>query len=54
MEEYRQITLDEWTQWKEDIRRKLAEPITDRANILRSAIYFPLTGFFSAPPAAPP
>ncbi len=25
MEEYRQITLDEWTQWKEDIRRKLAE-----------------------------
>lgn len=25
MEEYTQITLDEWTQWKEDIRRKLAE-----------------------------
>ena len=25
MEEYHQITLDEWTQWKEDIRRKLAE-----------------------------
>ena len=25
MEEYKQITLDEWTQWKEDIRRKLAE-----------------------------
>ncbi len=25
MEEYRQITLDEWTQWKEDIRRKLGE-----------------------------
>lgn len=25
MEVYRQITLDEWTQWKEDIRRKLAE-----------------------------
>lgn len=25
MEEYRQITLDEWTQWKEDIRRKLNE-----------------------------
>ena len=25
MEEYHQITLDEWTQWKEDIRKKLAE-----------------------------
>lgn len=25
MEEYTQITLDQWTQWKEDIRRKLAE-----------------------------
>lgn len=25
MEEYHQITLDEWTQWKEDIRSKLAE-----------------------------
>lgn len=25
MEEYTQITLDEWTSWKEDIRRKLAE-----------------------------
>lgn len=25
MEEYTQITLDEWTQWKEDIRIKLAE-----------------------------
>ena len=25
MEEYTQITLDEWVQWKEDIRRKLAE-----------------------------
>lgn len=25
MEEYTQITLDEWTQWKEDIRRKLSE-----------------------------
>lgn len=25
MEEYTQITLDEWMQWKEDIRRKLAE-----------------------------
>jgi len=25
MEEYTQITLDEWTQWKEDIRRKLTE-----------------------------
>lgn len=25
MEEYRQITLDEWTQWKEDIRKKLEE-----------------------------
>ena len=25
MEEYHQITLDEWTQWKEDIRNKLAE-----------------------------
>ncbi len=25
MEEYTQITLDEWTEWKEDIRRKLQE-----------------------------
>ncbi len=25
MEEYTQITLDQWTQWKEDIRRKLSE-----------------------------
>ncbi len=25
MEEYHQITLDEWTKWKEDIRRKLQE-----------------------------
>ena len=25
MEEYTQITLDQWTQWKEDIRNKLAE-----------------------------
>lgn len=25
MEEYTQITLDQWTQWKEDIRRKLGE-----------------------------
>lgn len=25
MEEYHQITLDEWTAWKEDIRQKLAE-----------------------------
>lgn len=25
MEEYTQITLDQWTQWKEDIRRKLQE-----------------------------
>ena len=25
MEEYHQITLDEWTSWKEDIRNKLAE-----------------------------
>lgn len=25
MEEYTQITLDQWVQWKEDIRRKLAE-----------------------------
>lgn len=25
MEEYTQIALDEWTSWKEDIRRKLAE-----------------------------
>ncbi len=25
MEEYKQITLDEWMQWKEDIRHKLAE-----------------------------
>lgn len=25
MEEYTQITLDEWTQWKEDIRKKLTE-----------------------------
>lgn len=25
MEEYHQITLDEWTRWKEDIRNKLAE-----------------------------
>lgn len=25
MEEYTQITLDEWTRWKEDIRQKLAE-----------------------------
>lgn len=25
MEEYTQVTLDEWMQWKEDIRRKLAE-----------------------------
>lgn len=25
MEEYTQITLDEWMQWKEDIRQKLAE-----------------------------
>lgn len=25
MEEYTQVTLDEWVQWKEDIRRKLAE-----------------------------
>lgn len=25
MEEYTQITLDEWVQWKEDIRKKLAE-----------------------------
>lgn len=25
MEEYHQITLDEWTQWKEDIRNKLHE-----------------------------
>lgn len=25
MEEYTQITLDQWMQWKEDIRRKLAE-----------------------------
>ena len=25
MEEYTQITLDQWMQWKEDIRRKLEE-----------------------------
>lgn len=25
MEKYTQITLDEWTQWKEDIRKKLSE-----------------------------
>lgn len=25
MEEYTQITLDQWTQWKEDIRKKLSE-----------------------------
>ena len=25
MEEYTQITLNEWTEWKEDIRRKLQE-----------------------------
>ena len=25
METYEQITLDQWVQWKEDIRQKLAE-----------------------------
>ena len=25
MEEYTQITLDQWMQWKEDIRKKLEE-----------------------------
>lgn len=33
MEEYTQITLDEWTQWKEDIRRKLAETAENFVNI---------------------
>ena len=27
MEEYHQITLDEWTSWKEDIRKRLTEAV---------------------------
>lgn len=33
MEEYTQITLDQWMQWKEDIRRKLAETANNFVHI---------------------